>query len=128
MSNDWREKAACKNSKLDFFDSGNLKQKRELCATCPVINECYEYALYNELYGFWGGESEWGRQQIRKARKIPNPGYASVNIFGESRFFEISIEHGTESGYISHVRNRIPMDQCSCGEFKNKIAETNTMD
>jgi WhiB family redox-sensing transcriptional regulator len=128
MSNEWRERAVCKSSNLDFFDAGNLRQKRELCEICPVINECFEYALYNEFYGFWGGESEWGRQQIRKARKIPTPGYSSVSISGESKFVEITIKHGTESGYIAHVKNKIPIDKCSCGEFENKVAETNTVD
>ena len=45
---------------------------RRICATCPVIEPCLEYALLNRVdHGVWGGCSERERRRIAKARRLP---------------------------------------------------------
>jgi len=66
----WAEKAACKGlSHLfypNFSERPNRRIKREkaakaICSTCPVIQECRQYAHTNPEYGVWGGETEEDR-------------------------------------------------------------------
>lgn len=63
----WQEKAGCKGhpANLFFLDSANgvtthyrraLEKARQVCVKCPVMNECYNYAVQaKEQYGVWGG-------------------------------------------------------------------------
>lgn len=40
---------------------------RQLCAGCPVINDCLQHALdHPEEEGIWGGTSHGERKQLRK--------------------------------------------------------------
>src|SRR6202022_3572794 len=59
--------AACRGSTHLFFapDRGRPGRRarretaaRALCATCPVLLPCRDWARANREYGFWGGESE----------------------------------------------------------------------
>ena len=57
----WYEHAACQHRPdLDWFDLDcYLHAVLEVCATCPVANQCLDYARTHELRdGVWGGE--WG--------------------------------------------------------------------
>ncbi len=70
-SGDWRESAVCASTDPDIFYPGSGRPGRlqksnpevrlavALCETCPVIQECRNYAITNgETYGVWGGLSE----------------------------------------------------------------------
>ncbi|MCI5825328.1 MAG: WhiB family transcriptional regulator [Arcanobacterium sp.] len=76
---DWQAQGLC--NKLDpevFFhpegERGGPRRRRierakAICAQCPVIAQCREYALDNhEPYGVWGGLSEEERADILRAR------------------------------------------------------------
>ena len=43
----WQEFAACVNSPLDFVSEGiaSIRACKAVCATCPVTEECAEYAF-----------------------------------------------------------------------------------
>jgi hypothetical protein len=43
---------------------------RTICAGCPVLDKCAEWALHHEAYGFWGGMLAAERDEIRKAKNI----------------------------------------------------------
>jgi hypothetical protein len=68
MSNiSWFSEAACRGKTYYFFphfsERPEAKDKREararvICAQCPVILQCREYARASGEHGFWGGESE----------------------------------------------------------------------
>lgn len=75
----WRERAAClAHPALLFFgfdeaENPGEKRAREdaakaVCASCPVMRDCLEYALETrEPYGIWGGLTESERKaEIRK--------------------------------------------------------------
>jgi WhiB family transcriptional regulator, redox-sensing transcriptional regulator len=62
---DWRLRAACRVSNVDFFPPDHLRgaarRRREaaakaVCAGCPVRAVCLRYAIENnEPHGIWGG-------------------------------------------------------------------------
>lgn len=68
----WMADAAC--SRVDpalwFPDKGDGrsgKHAKAICATCPVVDSCREYALLNnETFGIWGATSERDRRKLRK--------------------------------------------------------------
>jgi Transcription factor WhiB len=44
------------------------KAAREICALCPVAEDCLNYALENhEEFGIWGNTTERERRQLRPA-------------------------------------------------------------
>ena len=47
---------------------GNNRRAKAICAGCPVLAECREYALTHpeRLDGIWGGLSERDRRIIRR--------------------------------------------------------------
>ncbi len=66
----WTAQAACSGQTELFFgpagERPETRARREakaatVCAACPVINECRQWARENREYGFWGGESEEDR-------------------------------------------------------------------
>mgnify|MGYP000877918928 FL=1 len=57
----WQDSAAC--SGIDsFIGRGHTAEKKAVCATCPVVNECLAFAIRNEDFeatvygGFTGAE------------------------------------------------------------------------
>ena len=62
--------AACQGQTRLFFASAGERpearavreaQARTVCAGCPVLLECRDWARGQREYGFWGGESEEDR-------------------------------------------------------------------
>lgn len=47
-------------------------QLRRTCLSCPVVQECREYAITHELYGFWGGMTAMERIAERELRGLPS--------------------------------------------------------
>lgn len=43
---------------------------KDVCAVCPQIEECLEYALKHEDFGVWGGMTETERRKVRNERNI----------------------------------------------------------
>ncbi len=57
-----------------FFpsDGVGVDRARKICATCPVLSACLEYALEQRIdHGVWGGASERERRRILKRRRVP---------------------------------------------------------
>jgi WhiB family redox-sensing transcriptional regulator len=66
----WRDFAACFGRTDLFFPpraerpqarARRERHARRLCCSCPVSNQCQQYARSHHEYGFWGGESEEDR-------------------------------------------------------------------
>ncbi|WP_239405431.1 WhiB family transcriptional regulator [Frankia sp. Cj3] len=76
MTEEWNEKAACRNNDDcdpdQFFPDGNgrwragqVDKAKKICADCPVKKECLNYALRGmQAYGIWGGKTEDERRSI----------------------------------------------------------------
>ena len=63
----WTADAACTGQTDLFFAPAGERPEarvtrenraRSICAGCPVLLECRDWARENREYGFWGGESE----------------------------------------------------------------------
>jgi len=93
----WMAKGACVGTDPDaFFPPPGPKTDRDakaICATCPVVDTCLEYALANHLDGVWGNTNGRERRRLRprKSGRQPQP-----------------IEHGTMQGYRAHARRHDP--------------------
>lgn len=67
---DWMREAVCASADPEewFPEKGGTSYKAQrICQTCPVINECLQYALDHNLAGIWGGTSAKERRMLRKA-------------------------------------------------------------
>lgn len=69
----WRSRGACNGLDPDLFFPSvneNAPTAKRVCADCPVIRQCGEWAIaHNEQSGVWGGMSEKERKRIRRQRK-----------------------------------------------------------
>ena len=78
----WRVHAACAG-KWDVFEpieyapktherrlaeEERTRQARAICAVCPVLLPCREWALTIRIGGIVGGLSEWERREMQKER------------------------------------------------------------
>ena len=69
----WMKDSACKDADPSIFfvergESG--EEAKAICATCPVKQECLDYALANnETIGVWGGMSRRQRRIEAQRRK-----------------------------------------------------------
>lgn len=72
MSNGWMSRAVCAETDPDmwFGEEGNYQssiQAKKICQTCPVIEQCGEYAIRgNIIYGVWGGMTLRERQAAKR--------------------------------------------------------------
>lgn len=73
----WFADAACRGYDVDLFfaDRGvganrdPYREARQVCAGCPVRDECLDYAIELGLrHGFWGGRTERQRRALRGQR------------------------------------------------------------
>lgn len=66
---EWRRSGRCRNAPVDLFFPGqgdDTRQAKSLCANCPVLAECRDYAIpHRDLRGIWGGLSEKERRKLR---------------------------------------------------------------
>lgn len=55
-----------------FFSDETAEQEQaiSLCAICPVLELCFNYAVRNEMYGIWGGTTPSERQTLRSVPVI----------------------------------------------------------
>lgn len=48
-----------------------VMKAREICSTCPAIQECLEYSLkYSQLYGIWAGLDWYERDELQKSLNL----------------------------------------------------------
>lgn len=76
---DWQQHALCRGTMAPgvpgYFPErgrhpGETKRLCEMCQQCPVIDDCLEFAMVNNIkHGIWGGLSERGRRKIRQQWK-----------------------------------------------------------
>jgi WhiB family redox-sensing transcriptional regulator len=74
MEADWMAQGNCRDEPpATFFppDGVGVEVARRICATCPVMGSCLEYALRNRIdHGVWGGASERERRRILRRRRL----------------------------------------------------------
>jgi WhiB family transcriptional regulator, redox-sensing transcriptional regulator len=68
----WRADAACRDLDIDIFFPVDESEEaalpaKAICATCPVADECLQYALAtNQAEGVWGGLDATERRRLRR--------------------------------------------------------------
>lgn len=73
----WQNDAACKGMSMENYDlfyvstgKSAAKETNNICLTCLVKEECLNYALQYEEYGFWANTTAVRRNQLRKELNI----------------------------------------------------------
>jgi hypothetical protein len=63
---------ACRDSKIDFFSDDEEVQNQAVgvCLSCPLMAKCFDYALFAEEFGVWGGTLEGEREKLRNGRPL----------------------------------------------------------
>jgi hypothetical protein len=72
-----------------------MNRAKAICKTCPVIDNCREYVIYNpERYGIWAGMTEKDRRAYRLEQGIKQKWYdfKTFNV-KEYEYYE-RVEHG----------------------------------
>ena len=73
MNTDWMTDGKCRDMPPSVFfpsDGLGVQEAQKICATCPVAEECLEYALVNRIdHGVWGGCSERERRRLQRRRR-----------------------------------------------------------
>lgn len=68
----WMTRAACTSADPEewFPEQGSSSRAaKKICSTCPVVNECLQFALDHNEYGIWGGTSRRERVPMMRMRK-----------------------------------------------------------
>jgi WhiB family transcriptional regulator, redox-sensing transcriptional regulator len=72
---DWMAEAVCHGRTALFFpphgEQAEARERREaqaraVCMTCPVLLPCRDYARRHREQGFWGGENDEQRIELRR--------------------------------------------------------------
>lgn len=67
------KRALCAGEAPDVFfpsDGVGVLRAQKICAKCPVVEDCLEYALANHIsHGVWGGSSERQRRRLQHQRQ-----------------------------------------------------------
>lgn len=72
-SEEWRDEAACAGLDTNIFfpvTEAEAAQAKSVCASCPVREECLEWAISTRQGdGVWGGLTEDERRRLRRRRQ-----------------------------------------------------------
>lgn len=70
---DWRQQAACRGADTSVFfpeEDESAAPALEICAQCPVREDCLEFALITRQDdGVWGGLTGAERRRLRRRRR-----------------------------------------------------------
>jgi len=70
----WIREAACRGADniLFFPEDGRSfgSEAEKLCADCPVLEPCQEWAVYHEAFGYQGGLTPNQRAKVRARLNI----------------------------------------------------------
>jgi len=70
----WQREASCRGLGAErqaiFFPARgeSVEEARTICSSCPVTDECLDFALENHCIGVWGGTTERQRRTMRRDR------------------------------------------------------------
>ena len=76
MTQDWHLDAVCASTDPELWfpvkgDRHTADKAKEFCATCPVAQQCLEFALANEeREGIWAGLNGDQLARLRRKKKV----------------------------------------------------------
>ncbi len=69
---EWWPRAGCRGMDPNLFfadDDESITAAKAVCRTCPVSDECLEYAMRGRIdHGVWGGMTDAERRRLRRSR------------------------------------------------------------
>ncbi len=86
---EWRSRGACLSVDPELFfplssvgpAAEQLSRAKSVCARCPVLAECLDFALATrQVHGVWGGTSEDERRRILAAIDSGSPGRRNAPV------------------------------------------------
>jgi WhiB family redox-sensing transcriptional regulator len=70
----WSDLAACAEYDTEFFfppKGVSARKAKAVCASCPVVSECREFALaVPEEHGVWGNTTPEERKALRRQSRV----------------------------------------------------------
>ncbi len=73
MHEHWRQQAACSGVDTSIFfpaSDADARPAKDVCATCPVRDQCLDWALATRQEdGVWGGLTDSERRRLRRRRR-----------------------------------------------------------
>ena len=77
----WDSVPACQGTDTDLWFTAEESKVytqivllKKICSECPVRTQCLDYALHNQVNGYWAGTTESNRHVIQKRMNInPTP-------------------------------------------------------
>lgn len=72
----WTDTPSCVGIDVEMFFSDENKSYADfyavakICQSCPVLQQCFDYAIKYNVNGIWGGTSERQRMDYRKLYNI----------------------------------------------------------
>lgn len=110
---EWRKQAACRDADPDWFfpqrASKDVAKARKLCASCPVQEQCFEYAQdAPEEQGIWAGHSATNRrrQYINGSGKLARSKYNKPTLVCVDCFCELDRDDHVGSPACDDCRHK----------------------
>ena len=106
---DWRDDASCRHTDPDLHFpvahtqgwKTQTRQAKQVCAGCPVIEQCLKWALETEQSaGVWGGLSEQERKQMLRMSKTQ-----TERCWDRQEWIEEQLERGASQRDIARQLN-----------------------
>lgn len=113
--NEKESKAACREYDPELWfpasDSGwgaaQATQAKAVCAACPVIDACLDWALEHSVeHGIWGGTTEGERRGIRRSRGQQNRARA-LEPCGSLAAYRRHLRRGEAIDFACREANRL---------------------
>jgi hypothetical protein len=101
---EWSQQAKCRG----YY--GDLSKK--YCADCPVLSDCYAYAVVHQEAGFWGGTYDTERTPEALSCDIINAMrsmFRDLNLLEERTYLSASVEL-REAQQLEHNDPTVLMD------------------
>lgn len=98
--------AACREAGTEAFfpdSSADILAAKKVCDTCPLLEQCRQYARTHRVYGVWGGTLY--RERVTVEARIP--------VQREPAKVRELQPCGTRGAYRRHLyRKEVPCDPC----------------
>lgn len=67
---DWTQASCLGTDNESFFPepqrwTTNNRTAVRICKECPILDDCFSYAIKHEYHGIWGGTNEKDREKYR---------------------------------------------------------------
>lgn len=114
------ERAACRKSDPELFFSDRVRDiaaAKSICDSCPLIQNCAQWAIRFEDHGVFGGLSEKERYLLRGAKPALNPqeqeiALQEVNFILRASAKEVATRFGAETRTVVRWRKLLdPMKE-----------------